>query len=202
MTDAASDSALRERLAILGRAVPVPPRTTRVAGQRSTGRVTTRLDVPLPLILVALAIIGLVGAFGSASAGRTTATPPLLGRDASSALAAVTTAAPPATLPVGGIIANDALRLAKKHVPAEAVFVDAVAGPFEDVYTPPPNAQHGPDYPVKPADIVWVVTFHEDIVICPPDGSPCFPPRKATTSVFLDFVTGEFKALSTYAPEP
>jgi hypothetical protein len=80
--------------------------------------------------------------------------------------------------------------------------VDAVAGAFAEVYTPPGDSRPGPGYPVKPTDIVWMVTFKQDIEICPPDGSSCFPPRPATTRVFLDYLTGEFKTSSTYAPAP
>jgi hypothetical protein len=194
------DAVLRERLRALDNAVPVPAVTLPAIGRGSTRRIETRLTVPVPALVLALAVVGLAGAFGSGLIGRTAPSTSLSSPAPTSQVAATVPAA--GTLPPGGITRAAAENLAKEHVPAGAVVVDAAAGPFAEVYTPPGNSRPGPDYPVKPTDIVWAVTFEQDIEICPPDGSSCSPPRPATTRVFLDYLTGEFKASSTYAPAP
>jgi len=194
------DAVLRVRLRALANAVPVPAVKVPAIGRGSARRIETRLTVPVPALVLAVAALGLAGAFGSGLIGRTAPSTSLSSPAPASQDAATVPAT--STLPPGGVSRAAAETLAKEHVPATAVLVDAVAGAFADVYTPPGNSQPGPGYPVKPTDMVWMVTFKQDIEICPPDGSSCFPPRPATTWVFLDYLTGEFKTSSTYAPAP
>ena len=100
-----------------------------------------------------------------------------------------------------GITAAGAEAAAKDHVPPDAVYVSAVAGRFADVYVSPPS-QAGADIGVAPNDTVWVVTFTEQVTICPPDGSPCWSPRSGTIDVVLDYATGAFQFSASNALAP
>ena len=55
---------------------------------------------------------------------------------------------------------------------------------------------------VVPPRLVWAIEFSDDFVICPPDGSPCWSPRPATVTVYLDDLTGAFLESASYAPSP
>lgn len=101
------------------------------------------------------------------------------------------------SLPPGGLAESGAVSLARGHVPPDSRFVEARAGRFEDVYQ---SRAVGPDDPAKPTDLVWAVEFSREFVLCPPDGSPCESPRPGTTTVILDYLSGEYRATYSYSP--
>ena len=120
------------------------------------------------------------------------------------ALAApVTPTASQPSLPPGGISEAAAIAAAKDHVPLDAIFIEARAGPFGTVNTPDGNGRLGSGFPGKPSDLVWALTYSEMITICPPSpGASCFAPRPATYTLILDYATGAFRSSSAYAPAP
>jgi len=95
-------------------------------------------------------------------------------------------------LPAGGISEDAAQQSAKDYVPAGATFVSALAGPFAVVAAPAGNDRLGPGFPVKATDLVWQLTYREQIEICTPNG-PCLAPRAATYTVQIDYMTGAFR---------
>jgi hypothetical protein len=98
-----------------------------------------------------------------------------------------------------GLDVDSAIAIARSHVPADARFIRAAHGLFSVVVDSP---RSGPAYPVAPDRLVWVVTFESAFTICPPDGSPCWSPRPGSTTVILDFNTGDFLAAPAFAPAP
>lgn len=98
------------------------------------------------------------------------------------------------------IDANQARAIAETHLPTSAVYISAVPGAFADAYVT--EGRDGPtSHDLSPVAQVWVVTFSQDVEICPPDGSAC-DMRPGTSRVVLDFVTGAFEFSSTVAPAP
>lgn len=107
------------------------------------------------------------------------------------------------SLPPGGISEAAAVTAARDHVPPDAVFVSARAGPFGTVNPPEGNGRLGSGFPVKPSDLVWALTYSETIIICPPSpGASCLPPRAASYTVIIDYRTGAFRSSSAFAPAP
>jgi hypothetical protein len=96
-----------------------------------------------------------------------------------------------------GISKARAIELASRHTPL-MTFVSAAAGPFRELNIQPGI---GPDYPIKPDQLVWAVTYSGDVTICGPIAN-CFSPRPATIAVFLDYWTGDFLSSATTAPAP
>jgi hypothetical protein len=107
-------------------------------------------------------------------------------------LLAITVAA--CSLVPGGIGRDRAVELARQVVGLRLPsLVDARPG-----YLPPdPAAQARRD----PQDRVWQVTFNGILDICPPDGSPCFQ-RPGTSTIYLDYSTGEFIQSSASSTGP
>jgi hypothetical protein len=103
----------------------------------------------------------------------------------------------PDSLPRSEITADDAADLARSHVQDGARLVATVAGKYRDVFVM---------HPVEPGSLddvdklVWAVTYDEQFVICPPNGSPCWTPRPGRTQVILDYYTGEFLESASVAP--
>ena len=52
-----------------------------------------------------------------------------------------------------------------------------------------------------PDRLIWAVTFSTEVDICAPLVVTCMSPRKAQTIVILDYGTGDFVELATYAPQ-
>lgn len=211
MADDLFDARLRQRLRVLEESIPVPSARSEVDRQ-SAPRVRIRSSLPGGALAVGAVAIGLLAVIGlsgrptsSGGSPSVTATPA-----ASVTSAAVVGPSAAALLPAGGISAASAETAARDHVLPDAVLVGATAGQFADVYSPAGNGHLGPGYPVKPSDLVWAVTFDEQIVICPPPRvsaghalpQPCLAPRPATVTVILDYVTGTFRSSATYAPGP
>ena len=90
----------------------------------------------------------------------------------------------------------EAISRGREFVTPDATFVDARSGQFKDVYQ---NERLGP----QPGDedrLVWAIDYQATYTICPPDGSPCFPPRPGVTTVILDFNTGAWITTFRYSP--
>ncbi len=77
-----------------------------------------------------------------------------------------------------------------------ATLVSVQAGRFRNLN---PDPGIGPGYPIKPDDLVWAVTFAGDVTICNPLGT-CYSPRPGTTTVFLDYLSGDFRTSETFCP--
>ena len=107
------------------------------------------------------------------------------------------TPATTASLPATAITTDDAARLAAQAVPADAVLRSVVARSNMTIVGPDGAAGVGPA-----GGFVWVVTFDRTIVICPPDGGPCWSPRPGVSVVILDYRTGAFIESSTNAAQP
>jgi hypothetical protein len=107
------------------------------------------------------------------------------------------TSSPSPPLSSGGIPQARAIELARDHT-SFTTLVSAAVGSFRDL-----NIQRGVglDYPIKPDQIVWAVTFSGDVTICSPVGK-CFSPRPAVIAVFLDPLTGDFLSSEANAPAP
>lgn len=98
-------------------------------------------------------------------------------------------------LPSSAISQDRAVQLAQEHT-SSTTLVSVKAVRFGDLNA---GSQIGPGYPIKADDLVWVVQFSGDITICNPLGV-CYSPRPSTTTVYLDFATGEFRTSSTFSP--
>lgn len=75
---------------------------------------------------------------------------------------------------------------------ALGTLVSVKAGLFADL-----NAEDniGPGFPIKLSDLVWAVEFSGLAgPICNPLGTICYSPRPGTTVVYLDYVTGDYRA--------
>ena len=175
------DSRLRDRIVRLSSAVP-DDGTVPVAGAKR------RSSLPIGL----LALLAVV-AFGLPIAANVARTPQIGASATPSGVTAAPTA-PVGSLPPGGITEEKAIDLARAAVTKDAVPRGAKAGLFDSVR--PPQQRRGPDDSVKPDQPVWAVEFDEQFQICPPDGSECGSPRPGTTTVILDYVSGE--VLSTF----
>ena len=148
----------------------------------------------LGLSMVALALVGCETA-GNPALSRS-AVP-----DAAPSVAPVASTLTSATVetagPSDGISESDAIRIARDNVSADSRFVSAEHGRFADVFHPP-GLNLGA---LGQADLdVWAVRFDSSLTICPPDGSGCFSPTPGTTTVILDYHTGEH--FHTYSQAP
>lgn len=100
--------------------------------------------------------------------------------------------ATPAPAPSGGIPADHAVAIAREHVPPRLALVGVRAERFE----PGAGATTETGAPNR---WVWAVTFSGDVTVCSPSGS-CLSPRPGTSTVYLDYFTGDF--LTTVASSP
>ncbi len=114
---------------------------------------------------------------------------------------------PPATIASlpPGISRDEAVRLATPHVTSDSRLIEAEAGPFALLDTHP--GETGPGAPVKPTDLVWVVSYTDEMTICPPsaapgDANPCGTPRLGLLVVYLDYTTGRFLMSEGSSPGP
>ncbi len=103
-----------------------------------------------------------------------------------------------APLPTGGISKTQAIEVAAKHSALGVTFVSAEAGHFSTLSK---NPNIGPGNPIKADQWVWAVTYRGDMTICNPLGS-CLSPRPGTTTVFLDYFTGDFLESEGLSPAP
>jgi hypothetical protein len=92
--------------------------------------------------------------------------------------------------PAGGITREQAIALAQAHI-SDMSFQDASVGPHRTF------TERGD--PNTSDRLVWAVRFSGDVTICSPVGT-CWSPRPATTTVILDFRTGEFLESSGFSP--
>ena len=102
--------------------------------------------------------------------------------------------------PSGGISADQAVAMARPHV-TMTTLVAVTAGTFATLL-PSPARDHGVGAPIgepSPDRWTWAVTFSGDIAICNPLGS-CLSPRPATSTVYLDYLTGDLIETSTVSP--
>lgn len=182
---------------------PVSDRESRTIGQESVSpHLRARFGVGTMAIGV-VAILGLVAitslwrspSGGSAQSTETTSPSP------------VATVLISADVP--GVSAPVAEANARLHVHPDAVLVSATAGRFDTAYVPlGPFGAAPADVP--PSSLVWVVTFSENVVVCPPpyfangvsEQQPCKSPRPGTISVVLDYSSGSFIRSDGYAPAP
>jgi len=175
------DSRLRERLVRLSSAVPDDGAATVVRTQR-------RSSLPVGLLaILALVAVGLPIAANVAST-------PEKGAPAAPSGETAAPSVPVGSLPPGGITEAEAVDLARAVVSKDAVLRGAKAGLFDSVR--PTQQRIGPDYPVRLDRPVWAVEFDDQFQICPPDGSECGSPRPGTTTVTIDYLSGE--VLSTF----
>lgn len=98
-------------------------------------------------------------------------------------------------MPSSAISQDRAVQQAQEHT-SLTTLVSVQAGRFGDLNT---DSRIGSDYPIKADDLVGVVRFSGDITICNPLGV-CYSPRPATTTVYLDYATGEFRTSGTFSP--
>jgi hypothetical protein len=107
--------------------------------------------------------------------------------------------------PSSGIAEGRAVELATPYAPLGSVEVSARSGAFSALN---PDTSFVPDQ-VTPDRIVWAVTFTAIFNICPPPGPSAVPApsdrsacvtRPGTTTVILDFVTGDFIEGYGYSP--
>ena len=100
------------------------------------------------------------------------------------------------------ITREQAIAIASLQVQSGAQLQSVDHGPFAQMYvdhvrTLPPGS------PQQSQREVWAVTFNvvfDDI--CPPNGSPCLPPRPGTLTVFIDYVTGDLVGSAGFGPNP
>jgi hypothetical protein len=107
----------------------------------------------------------------------------------------------PSTLPTSGINEQLAVQLAQQYAPLNATAISAKAGAFGDVS---PETSFLPDQTTL-ARAVWAVTFKVDFDVCPPpvpERTPTCQSQPGTTTVILDFNSGDFVASYGYAPAP
>jgi len=88
-----------------------------------------------------------------------------------------------------GVSADTAVRLARSHV-ADGATVESAEARILRGWT-----AEAPDR------LIWAVTFSTEVDICAPLVVTCMSPRKAQTIVILDYGTGDFVELATYAPQ-
>lgn len=115
---------------------------------------------------------------------------------AATACAAPTPASSPSarpeqsTLSASVVTERQAIELAQQHTDLTTL-VSVNVGGFASLH-----GDVGDGYPIKPDDTVWAIQFSGEITICNPFGK-CFSPRPATTTVYLDYVTGNFRTSET-----
>jgi hypothetical protein len=100
-----------------------------------------------------------------------------------------------ASMPPSFISQQRAIELARGHS-SLTTFVSVRAGRFGDLNT---DANIGPGFTIRPDDLVWAVQFLGDMTICSPLGA-CLSPRPGTTTVYLDYATGDFRAADGESP--
>jgi hypothetical protein len=143
-----------------------------------------------------LALIGVIVAVGGVGAISLSARPAL-------EPGASISSAPQSSLPPSKVTAATAATAAKSHVDPSAVLMSTVAGTYgETKAAGPKGTNSGPVDDLAATRLVWAVTYSEEFVLCPPDGSPCWSPRPGTTIVYLDYATGDYLESSSYAPAP
>ena len=101
---------------------------------------------------------------------------------------------------MGGISADQAVAIARPHT-SMTTLVDGVAGTFATLLVNP-GRDHGVGGPIgeaSPGRWVWSITFAGDVTICNPVGS-CLSPRPGTSTVFIDYFTGEYIEATTESP--
>jgi hypothetical protein len=103
-------------------------------------------------------------------------------------------AADASPLPTGGISRDQAIALARSHVAADMSFADAAAGPWTTFAQSPSGVAE----PSPPDRLVWAVRYTGEFTICSPAGT-CGSPRPGTTTVILDFKTGDFLGTEAFS---
>lgn len=93
------------------------------------------------------------------------------------------------------ITESEAQSIAGDHVVPDASYVSSTSGRFGDLYTNPRAVIE----PTLSNRTVWAVKFSSIFDICPPDGSVC-DRRPGTTTVYLDYYTGEWLRTSAFSP--
>ena len=148
---------------------------------------------PRTLVLIGAValVIGCINATGQPS---TSASGP-----SSAGMASATAAAAPSTLPMpsGGLSQEEAVSIAQKAAPPNAVFESVQAEPFASV---DPRDTEG--LLIPPDHEVWVVKFAATAAPCAPGGSTCESPRPGTVTVVLDYLTGERYVTAGDYPNP
>lgn len=112
------------------------------------------------------------------------------------------------TLPSDGISRAKAIALSSQHVSDRMALVSAESGRFSDVELLVPGGVG--DRSIAPDRWVWAVIYQGEIIICPPLPAPSASAGQVelaacagfqgSTTVLLDYVTGDFLGASTYAP--
>ena len=133
--------------------------------------------------LVALTVVIVVACTATGGSAPPAASPP----------AGATADASP--LPAGGISRDRAIELAASHVAPAMSFVAAAAGPWTTFAQGPTGAAE----PSAPDRLVWAVRYTGEFTICSPTGT-CLSPRPRTTTVILDFRTGDFLGADGFSP--
>jgi hypothetical protein len=100
-------------------------------------------------------------------------------------------------LPSGGITKDEAMSIAQKLAPSDAIFESVQAEPFSSV-----DPRFGGGLFVAPDREVWVVMFAGTAAPCPPGGSTCESPRHGTVAVVIDYLTGHMYVTAGYYPNP
>jgi hypothetical protein len=103
----------------------------------------------------------------------------------------------PGPLPTGGLPQDEAVSIAQKAAPTNAVFESVRAETFASV-----DPRVGEGLSIPPDHYVWVVTFAATAAPCPPGGSTCESPRPGTVTVLLDYLTGERYVTAGNYPNP
>ena len=105
--------------------------------------------------------------------------------------------------PSTGLSEADAISMARVYSSdPNAQAREAVSGTFQDVYAALVHVPPGDTKPsVDDQRMVWGVEFVQQMDFCPYLSTDCYM-RPALTSVWIDFVTGDFVQASTYSPAP
>jgi hypothetical protein len=101
---------------------------------------------------------------------------------------------------------EEAIKIAADQLVPDSKFEAAEHGAFVDMwvkYVHPGRGRIQPFAAQQGDREVWAVTFSGIFDnICPPDGSPCLPPRPGRNTVMVDYTTGEAIAGFAVAPNP
>src|SRR5262249_5509493 len=98
------------------------------------------------------------------------------------------------------------IAIASRNIGGQTTFQSAAQGTFLQMYSD--HVRQGteplPGIIQQQSDReVWAVTFTAVFTdICPPDDSPCLPPRPGWTTVMVDYQTGDFIVAMGVAPNP
>lgn len=95
--------------------------------------------------------------------------------------------------PTGGIDRDQAVTFARDHVA-----MTTMTGAFVERHVAPTGETAGGPGALR---WVWAVSFSGDVTICNPLGA-CLSPRPATSTVYLDYMTGSFIETSTDSSAP